>query len=161
MSKTLKKKKKKEGSNSIPGKQNRSVVIIVVAQSRTRLRGLTDDRGGGRRRGSRGKDERQAAFAPGSTDGIGDGFGLGMGAVRRLTAGFVESATAVAVVGAAVDFGVAAGDAGLVNRAEEAVGGHGRRGSDHRVRKVFEEKRERGRKGMGEGREFIGAKNGD
>lgn len=49
-----------------------------------------------------------------------------MGAMRRLTARFVESAAAVAVVRTAVDFGVAA-DAGLIDRAEEAVGGHGKK----------------------------------
>lgn len=49
-----------------------------------------------------------------------------MVAVRKLTAGFVESAAAVAVVGTTVDLGVTAGDASLVDGAEDAVGGHGR-----------------------------------
>lgn len=81
-----------------------------------------------------------------------------MGTMRRLTARLVESAGAVAVVRTAVDFGVAAGDAGLIDGAEEAVGGHGRReGSDHREGKVFEEKRERDGKGEGRG-VCIGAK---
>lgn len=74
-----------------------------------------------------------------------------MGAARRLTTGFVECTAAVAVVGAAVDLGVAAGDASLVDRAEEAVGGHGRIGSDHHEREMFEEMRGRERPGLGVG----------